>query len=162
MEESDHRLEFFVEPFTEGRPGRHVQAAIDAVTERGLELQVGPFGSVARGPLEELVAVTGPMIHSAIEAGADRVSVHLTAGSRPESNLGVSTLHDALVRMIATVESELGAALRELSREGKQAAVRLLDEHGAFLLRRAVDDVAAAMGVSRITIYNYLNATKGA
>jgi predicted transcriptional regulator YheO len=34
----------------------------------------------------------------------------------------------------------------------------LLDEQGAFTLRRAVEDVADAMGVSRITIYNYLNA----
>ena len=62
--------------------------------------------------------------------------------------------------MIAGVEGELGAQLAELSREGKQAAVRLLDARGAFLLRRAVDDVADAMGVSRITIYNYLNADK--
>jgi predicted transcriptional regulator YheO len=36
--------------------------------------------------------------------------------------------------------------------------VRLLHERGAFLLRKAADDVADTMGVSRITIYNYLNA----
>jgi hypothetical protein len=40
----------------------------------------------------------------------------------------------------------------------KQRAIRLLDERGAFILRRAVEDVADAMGVSRITVYNYLNA----
>ncbi len=28
---------------------------------------------------------------------------------------------------------------------------------GAFLLRGAVDDIAKIMGVSRITIYNYIN-----
>ena len=43
-------------------------------------------------------------------------------------------------------------------REDKQRAVRLLDERGAFTLRRAVEQVADAMGVSRITVYNYLNA----
>ena len=37
-------------------------------------------------------------------------------------------------------------------------AIRLLDDRGAFILRRAVEDVADAMGVSRITVYNYLNA----
>jgi hypothetical protein len=37
-------------------------------------------------------------------------------------------------------------------------AIRLLDEQGAFILRRAVEDVADAMKVSRITVYNYLNA----
>jgi HTH domain len=67
-------------------------------------------------------------------------------------------LHGALDRLIDTVETELGAPLPLLSREDKQKAVRLLDERGAFILRRAVEDVADAMGVSRITVYNYLNA----
>ena len=67
-------------------------------------------------------------------------------------------LHGALDRLIDSVETELGGPLPALSREDKQRAVRLLDERGAFILRRAVEDVADAMGVSRITIYNYLNA----
>jgi hypothetical protein len=67
-------------------------------------------------------------------------------------------LHGALDRLIDTVEAELGGPLPSLSREDKQRAVRLLDERGAFILRRAVEDVADAMGVSRITVYNYLNA----
>ena len=67
-------------------------------------------------------------------------------------------LHGALDRLIETVEAELGGPLPSLTREQKQRAVRLLDERGAFILRRAVEDVADAMGVSRITVYNYLNA----
>lgn len=67
-------------------------------------------------------------------------------------------LHGALDRLIETVEVELGGPLPHLSREDKQRAVRLLDERGAFILRRAVEDVADALGVSRITVYNYLNA----
>ena len=67
-------------------------------------------------------------------------------------------LHGALDRLIESVERELGAPLPKLSREDKQRAIRLLDERGAFILRRAVEDVADAMGVSRITVYNYLNA----
>ena len=57
-----------------------------------------------------------------------------------------------------TVETELGGRLPDLGREDKQRAVRLLDDRGAFTLRRAVEQVADAMGVSRITVYNYLNA----
>ena len=56
------------------------------------------------------------------------------------------------------LEREFGAPLPSLGREEKQRAIRLLDERGAFILRRAVEDVADAMGVSRITVYNYLNA----
>lgn len=67
-------------------------------------------------------------------------------------------LHGALDRLIESVEKELGSNLKELSRNDKQRAIRLLDERGAFILRRAVEDVADAMAVSRITVYNYLNA----
>jgi HTH domain len=69
-------------------------------------------------------------------------------------------VHGALDRTIAAVESELGAPLAELSREDKQRAVRLLDERGAFQLRRSVEEVADALGVSRFTVYNYLNAAE--
>lgn len=67
-------------------------------------------------------------------------------------------LHGAMARLIDSVEHELGGKLAQLSRADKQRAIRLLDERGAFILRRAVEDVADAMGVSRITVYNYLNS----
>jgi hypothetical protein len=67
-------------------------------------------------------------------------------------------LHGALERLIDAVEVELGGRLPTLSREDKQRAVRMLDQRGAFILRRSVEDVADALGVSRITVYNYLNA----
>jgi DNA invertase Pin-like site-specific DNA recombinase len=67
-------------------------------------------------------------------------------------------LHGALARLIDSVEREMGQQLPDMNREQKQLAIRLLDERGAFTLRRAVEDVADAMGVSRITVYNYLNA----
>lgn len=70
----------------------------------------------------------------------------------------LAPLHGALDRLIEGVERDLGGRLRELTREEKQRAVRMLDERGAFILRRAVEDVADAMNVSRITVYNYLNA----
>jgi len=70
----------------------------------------------------------------------------------------MAPLHGALDRLIEGVERELGGPLLSLCREDKQRAVRMLDERGAFTLRRAVEDVADAMGVSRITVYNYLNA----
>ena len=70
-------------------------------------------------------------------------------------------LQGALNRLIEGVERELGAPLGELSREDKQRAVRLLEDRGAFMLRRSVEDVADALGVSRITVYNYLNAMRG-
>jgi hypothetical protein len=69
-------------------------------------------------------------------------------------------ISDSLDLLIARIESELGAPLDELDRVGKQVALRRLDEQGAFLMRKAIESVADTMGVSRITIYNYLNAIR--
>jgi hypothetical protein len=74
--------------------------------------------------------------------------------------LRLPDLQDALARLIEQVERELGGRLIDLSRTDKQRAVKLLDERGAFNLRKSIDEVADAMGVSRITIYNYLNAIR--
>lgn len=66
-------------------------------------------------------------------------------------------LTSALDRLIRTVENELGGSLRDLPRSDKQKAVRLLEERGAFTMRKSVETVAKALGVSRFTVYNYLN-----
>ena len=71
-------------------------------------------------------------------------------------------LRNGLAALVDQIEVELGAGLAELDRVGKQRAVRMLDERGAFAIRNAVDEVADAMGVSRVTVYNYLNATRSA
>ena len=62
--------------------------------------------------------------------------------------------------LIEAVETKVGGPLASLSREDKQRAVALLDERGAFAYRRSVEDVADSLGVSRFTVYNYLNARK--
>ena len=66
----------------------------------------------------------------------------------------------SLDRLMANAETQLGASLSELDRADKQRAVRMLDDWGAFQLRKSIEDVGEAMGVSRITIYNYLSAIK--
>jgi uncharacterized protein YqgV (UPF0045/DUF77 family) len=148
-------VEFLVEPFVEGAPGPHVTAALATLERDGLAIEVGPFSTEVRGPLADTADAVRDVIVVAIEQGATRIQFHVSGAASED-------LHGALDRLVAGVERELGGSLAELPREAKQAAVRLLNERGAFLLRRSVEDVAEQMGVSRITIYNYLNAIGGA
>lgn len=67
-------------------------------------------------------------------------------------------LQGALDRLIDQVERELGTSITSLDRAGKQDVVRRLDALGAFTLRKAVEDIADRLEVSRFTVYNYLNA----
>jgi hypothetical protein len=100
--------------------------------------------------------------------GGDVVDVNeLTPGDVPMKwegeligGIRLDSLSNALDRLVTHVEEELGGKLIDLPRKEKQAAVRMLDERGAFFLRKAIEDVAAIMGVSRITIYNYLNVIR--
>ena len=63
---------------------------------------------------------------------------------------------------LAAVERDVGGPLSELSREDKQRAVKQLNDRGAFQLRKSVEQVAEVLGVSRFTVYNYLNRPEGA
>ena len=110
-----------------------------------------------------LVAAVRPVLDAlgatVIPAGdAEIAGIPLVWDGDTVAAVRLPPLHGALERLIEGVETELGGPLASLSREDKQRAVRLLDERGAFILRRAVEDLADAMGVSRITVYNYLNA----
>jgi hypothetical protein len=106
--------------------------------------------------LEPVAEALGATLVPASRLGSG--DIPLRWEDRLVGGLRLPGVHGTLDRMIAAVESELGAPLAELSREGKQRAVRLLDERGAFQLRRSVEVVADAIGVSRFTVYNYLNA----
>lgn len=73
-------------------------------------------------------------------------------------------LADSLDHILAALERTYGRPLAELDRREKQEVVRVLEGRGAFAVRHGVETVASAIGVSRFTVYNYLNrqnATKG-
>lgn len=103
-----------------------------------------------------VVGAIGASIVSADEAGPSDIPLQWEGVT--VAAVRMPALHGALDRLIEGVEKELGSRLKDLSRNDKQRAIRMLDERGAFILRRAVEDVADAMSVSRITVYNYLNA----
>ncbi|MDB1089216.1 helix-turn-helix domain-containing protein [Streptomyces sp. ACA25] len=66
-------------------------------------------------------------------------------------------LADSLEHLLNELRRRHGMPLSELDRRAKQAAVRSLEARGAFAMRHGVETVAEALGVSRFTVYNYLN-----
>ncbi len=65
-----------------------------------------------------------------------------------------------LSRLLDGLAAEMGVPLRELDRPSRQKAVRLLEERGAFNYRKSAETVAEALGVTRFTVYNYLNRVR--
>ena len=112
--------------------------------------------------LQPIVDALGATLLPANEATDDDLEVVwggavLAAVRRPDPHLD---LHDALPTLIAEVEHDIGLPCAEMDRSQKQETVALLNERGAFTLRKSVEDVAEALGVSRFTVYNYLERSE--
>jgi hypothetical protein len=88
------------------------------------------------------------------EAGAD--DVVLSWAGAPALAVRLPHLADSLDHLLADLRRRHGP-LEELGRREKQEVVRVLEERGAFALRHGVETAASALGVSRFTVYNYLN-----
>ncbi len=98
---------------------------------------------------------------AAVEA-AQRVVVALApGGSTSPSTGGFTHVDRAIHQLISMAETRIGVPISAMSRQQKQQVVRFLDERGAFNLRKSVETVADKLGVSRFTVYNYLDSTRG-
>ena len=104
--------------------------------------------------IQPLLDATGAHVVAAADAGPDDLALSLNGAT---VHVRVPNLDGALQRLVGIVEQELGAPLAQLEREDKQLAVGRLHALGAFNLRKSVEDIAVALGVSRFTVYNYLD-----
>ena len=82
-----------------------------------------------------------------------------TSASTPPSMPEVfsNSVDDLLDSMLSAAIETTGHSREALTREDKIAVVRFLDAKGAFLIKKSADRVADALGISRFTVYNYLN-----
>jgi len=73
-------------------------------------------------------------------------------GPRNEANI------EGLIEEIITAAIEgAGAPVERMSKIEKKAAVATMHERGLFVIRGSVERVAARLGVTKFTIYNYLD-----
>ncbi|EAX46920.1 YheO domain protein [Thermosinus carboxydivorans Nor1] len=67
---------------------------------------------------------------------------------------------EALNGIIKSILENYHIPVASLPREEKLNIIKQLDEKGVFLVKGAVDQVAATLGVSRYSIYNYLEEVR--
>ena len=70
-----HRVEFTVEPFVEGNPGRHVTEPLEAVRALGIDVDFGPFGSGCVTSGERAGDVVAAIVSAALANGATHVNI---------------------------------------------------------------------------------------
>ncbi|WP_329124894.1 helix-turn-helix domain-containing protein [Streptomyces sp. NBC_01465] len=108
--------------------------------------------------VKPLVDAMGAEILRPEQAGAD--DVVLAWEGEDVLAVRLPQLSDSLDHILAAMERRHGVPLSELDRRAKQSVVRTLEARGAFSVRHGVETVAGALGVSRFTVYNYLNRSE--
>ena len=71
-----------------------------------------------------------------------------------------SEIGEVLDALIQQSVDRSGVALGLMTREQKVEVIRDLDERGAFLVKRAIDRIARALLISRVTAYAYLQEAR--
>ncbi|MEU5953079.1 helix-turn-helix domain-containing protein [Streptomyces sp. NPDC047525] len=105
--------------------------------------------------VKPLVDAMGGEIVAPDEAGTD--DVVLAWQGEDVLAVRLPQLADSLDHILLALERKRGVPLSDLDRKAKQEVVRILEARGAFAVRHGVETVAGALGVSRFTVYNYLN-----
>lgn len=71
-----------------------------------------------------------------------------------------NNVNDLLEYLIAECSKKIGKQVDEMTREDKIAALRILDEKGAFLVTKAGDRICEFLAISKFTLYNYLDVAR--
>lgn len=75
----------------------------------------------------------------------------------PRGEVFSSNVDELLEALMEAAVESTGHALDALDKEDKVAVVKYLDDKGAFLIKKSAERVADFLGISRFTVYNYLN-----
>ncbi|MGH7910140.1 MAG: helix-turn-helix transcriptional regulator [Candidatus Dormibacteraceae bacterium] len=120
-------------------------ARLQKVLDRELHgAEAEPAEQAEQGRQEEPVTIAGP--DGPPDAGAERTTESFAHG--------VPQLAELLIQRAI---DDVGVPVELMKKPHKLLVVRDLEERGFFLIREAVEDAASALGVTRYTIYNYLN-----
>ena len=68
----------------------------------------------------------------------------------------VTTIVDTLIDNIIS-----GRKKRELTKQDNLEIIKFMDDKGIFLVKGAIDKVASCLGLSKVTIYGYLDIVRG-
>lgn len=80
--------------------------------------------------------------------------------NNPEDEIFVSDVNQLLESIIKKTQENMGKELEQMTREDKINFVRCLNEKGAFLITKSGERVQEYLGISKYTLYSYLDLAK--
>jgi len=72
----------------------------------------------------------------------------------------VNNVNDVLALLIQEAQNHVGKPVAHMSKEDKIKGIKYLDEKGAFLIQKSGDKICEYYGISKYTLYNYLDTVR--
>ncbi len=142
--------------------------------------QIRSSSLLIRNEQKELIGALCINIDTTQASALLNLAQGLLTGRRADTNLGSKTLPDSSEqRCPVTVEKSneesvrqfvnnmVDSMIRELELEGKHTKedrlelIRFMDERGVFLVKGSMEYVAGKLGLSKVTLYGYLDKIHG-
>ena len=114
----------------------------------------------SRGNVTAILAINFDISALMMAAGAvrDFISVQEPQQAEPEKIVNINNvLEEPIQQSVALV----GKPAALMNKEDKIKAIRFLNENGAFLVTRSGEKVAKYFGISKYTLYSYLDKSTG-
>lgn len=114
----------------------------------------------SRGRVTAILAINFDISALMMAAGAvrDFISVQEPQTAEPEK---ITNINDVLEELIEQSVALVGKPAALMNKEDKIKAIRFLSENGAFLVTRSGEKIAKYFGISKYTLYSYLDKSTG-
>lgn len=111
----------------------------------------------AQGEIDGILAINFDisrlmMVESALE---DLISTREPQPAEPERILNINDLLEELIQQSVALA---GKPVAMMNKEDKVRAIRFLSQNGAFLVTKAGDKIAKYFGISKYTLYSYIDS----
>lgn len=114
----------------------------------------------SRGKVAAILAINFDIsaLMMAADAVKEFISVEEPQPAEPEKIININDVLDELIQQSVAL---VGKPAALMTKDEKIRAIRFLSENGAFLVTRSGDKIAKYFGVSKYTLYSYLDKSTG-
>lgn len=114
----------------------------------------------SRGKVAAILAINFDIsaLMMAADAVKEFISVEESQPAEPEKIININDVLDELIQQSVAL---VGKPAALMTKDEKIRAIRFLSENGAFLVTRSGDKIAKYFGISKYTLYSYLDKSTG-
>ena len=114
----------------------------------------------SRGKVAAILAINFDIsaLMMAADAVKEFISVEEPQPAEPEKIININDVLDELIQQSVAL---VGKPASLMTKDEKIRAIRFLSENGAFLVTRSGDKIAKYFGISKYTLYSYLDKSTG-